>query len=274
MFVLFSSFAWKWDELFFYICTVNQYPFKMEAAVRDKFMALWNTYFPGAELPVTFQYTDDDRGLPVVAASEGHRCIISQLIKARRGETLCMQVTSVCCRGGRRYVGFADKMFPGFESFLSHDESGEGERYKQSPQLAAESLAQLPILPLKGRNLIFKRWDHLDGTDNPEAVIFFASADVISGLFTLACFDNSAPDAVITPFGAGCTSIIYHPYREQLMGTNRAILGMFDPSARKCLKKDLLSFAVPMNKFRKIIDEMEESFLITPTWSVIRKRME
>jgi len=246
----------------------------METAIKDQFIALWNTYFPGAELPVTFQYTDDDKGIPVVEASNGHRCIISQLMRARRGETLCMQVTSVCCRGGRRYTGFSEKMFQGFECFLSHDESGEGERYKQSPQLSAECIAQLPILPLKGKNLIFKRWDNLDGMDNPEAVIFFASADVISGLFTLACFDNADPDAVITPFGAGCASIIYHPYREQLMGANRAVLGMFDPSARKCVKKDILSFAIPMNKFKKMIGQMEESFLITPTWSVIRKRME
>lgn len=246
----------------------------METEIRDRFAALWNTYFPGAELPVTFQYTDDDRGIPVVEACEGHRCIISQLMKVRRGETLRMQATSVCCRGGRRYLGFSDKMFPDFECFLAHDEAGEGERYKQSPRLAAECIGQLPVLPLKGKNLLFKRWDCLDGTDNPEAVIFFAPADVISGLFTLACFDNASSDAVITPFGAGCATIIYYPYREQLMGTNRAVLGMFDPSARKCVKKDILSFAVPMNKFKKMINEMDESFLVTPTWSVLRKRME
>lgn len=61
------------------------------------------------------------------------------------------------------------KMFPGFECFLSHDEAGEGERYKQSPKLAAECIGRLAILPLKGKNLIFKRWDN---PDNPEAVIF------------------------------------------------------------------------------------------------------
>ena len=116
-------------------------------------------------------------------------------------------------------------MFPGFECFLSHNGQGEGERYKQTPELAAEALAQLPVLPIKGENLIFKRWDKLEAEDTPEAVIFFASADVLSGLFTLACFDNADPDAVIAPFGAGCASIIYHPYREQLDGTNRAVLG-------------------------------------------------
>lgn len=185
-----------------------------------------------------------------------------------------MQANSVGCRGGKRYTNFTDKMFPGFECFLSHNEQGEGERYKQTPELAAAALAQLPVLPIKGENLIFKRWDKLEAEDTPEAVIFFASADVLSGLFTLACFDNSDPDAVIAPFGAGCASIIYHPYREQLNGTNRAVLGSFDPSARKCMKSDLLSFAIPFNKFKKMVLQMEESFLKTATWDVIKKRMD
>ena len=161
--------------------------------------------------------------------------------------------------GGKRYTNFTDKMFPGFECFLSHNEQGEGERYKQTPELAAAALAQLPVLPVKGENLIFKRWDKLEAEDMPEVVIFFVSADILSGLFTLACFDNVAPDAVIAPFGAGCASIIYHPYREQLDGTNRAVLGSFDPSARKCMKPDLLSFAIPFNKFKSMVSQMEES---------------
>lgn len=63
-------------------------------------------------------------------------------------------------------------MFPGFECFLSHNEQGEGERYKQTPELAAAALAQLPVLPVKGENLIFKRWDKLEAEDMPEVVIF------------------------------------------------------------------------------------------------------
>lgn len=33
----------------------------METALRDKFIVLRNTYFPGVELQVIFQYTDDDK---------------------------------------------------------------------------------------------------------------------------------------------------------------------------------------------------------------------
>jgi hypothetical protein len=34
-----------------------------------------------------------------------------------------------------------------------------------------------------------------------------------------------------------------------------------------------LTFAVPMAKFPRMVENMEESFLITPTWTVIRKRI-
>lgn len=245
----------------------------METTLRDRFTNLWETYFPGAELPVTFEYSESTQGIPVLPAPEGHRCIIAQLVRPRRGESICMQASSVSCRGGKRYTNFADQMFPGFECFIAHNEQGAGERYKQTPELTAEYIQQLPVLPIKGENLIFKRWDKLQESDAPEVVIFFATADVISGLSTLVCFDNIQPDAIITPFGAGCTSIIYYPYREQLNGTNRAVLGLFDPSARKCIKDNLLSLAIPFNKFKTIVSQMEESFLKTDTWEVIKKRI-
>ena len=53
----------------------------------------------------------------------------------------------------------------------------------------------------------------------------------------------------------------------------RSVLGMFDVSARPWVQKDLLSFAVPMNKFARMVDNMEESFLITPSWARVRARI-
>jgi hypothetical protein len=48
---------------------------------------------------------------------------------------------------------------------------------------------------------------------------------------------------------------------------------MFDPSARPCVPADVLTFAVPMKKFEKMLSYMEESFLITDTWNEIRNRI-
>jgi len=48
---------------------------------------------------------------------------------------------------------------------------------------------------------------------------------------------------------------------------------MFDPSARKCVNDNEISFAVPMTRFEKMIDYMDESFLITDTWTTVKKRL-
>lgn len=85
----------------------------------------------------------------------------------------------------------------------------------------------------------FKRWDRLDEADDPAVVIFFAPPGVLSGLFTLANFDEVDPQAVIAPFGSGCSSIVYHPYRELDSDRPRAVLGMFDVSARPCVLEDV-----------------------------------
>ena len=53
----------------------------------------------------------------------------------------------------------------------------------------------------------------------------------------------------------------------------RAVIGMFDVSARPCVPKDVLSFAVPMVKFEKMIDHMDESFFITHAWQKVRNRI-
>jgi uncharacterized protein (DUF169 family) len=246
----------------------------MDQEKRDKFIRLWERFFNNAELPIAFQYADSNLGVPVSEAPQGHRCLIAQLLKVRNGASICMQPHSVPCIGGKRYLLFTDSMPKDFECYISHYPDGRGERYKKHPSQVVHFWDNLPKLPTKGDNIIFKRWDHLDENSGPDAVIFFATPDVLSGLFTLACFDSAAEDAVIAPFGAGCTNIIYYPYREQINGTGRSVLGLMDPSARKCAKSDLVTFAIPMTKFMEIIDQMEESFLVTDTWSVIQKRIQ
>jgi hypothetical protein len=128
-------------------------------------------------------------------------------------------------------------------------------------------------LPGAGRNIVFKRWDHLDENDEPDVVIFFAKPDVLAGLFTLANFDQFEPNGTYTPFAAGCGSIVYYPYSESKSERQRAVIGMFDPSARPCVPDNILTFAVPMKRFEKMTGYMEESFLVTESWSKLRKRI-
>jgi hypothetical protein len=135
-------------------------------------------------------------------------------------------------------------------------------------------MAQFPKLPGSGRNIVFKRWDKLTLEDQPQVAIFFAPPDVLSGLFTLATFDQNDPHGTITPFGSGCSSIVYYPYRESLQERQRAVIGMFDISARPCVGENILTFAVPVKRLEKMMSYMEESFLITKSWQKVQKRIE
>jgi uncharacterized protein (DUF169 family) len=247
----------------------------MHLALKQKFLTLWKRYFKNAELPITFYYTNGDGGAARAIPAKGRSCLICELKKIRKGQSLFFSEETVKCGGGKRYVGFTDKLRPGFEYFLScGNEEIEGERYKRTPEIVVETLKNHKHLAIPGKNIVFKRWDKLTEKDNPQVVIFFAKPDVLSGLFTLANFDQTEPNGTFTPFGAGCGTIVHYPYLEINSERPRAVIGMFDPSARPCVLEDVLTFALPMVKFEKMIGYMEESFLLTDTWSTIMKRME
>ena len=241
----------------------------------DNFKNLWNEYFDGAELPVTFYYTDEEGRAEKVKPGTGFRCIIGALAKVRKGRSLCFDAASVACPGGKRYLGFTQAIMPDFEYFLSCGIPGqlEGERYKKSPGLVNGYMKCLPQFEAPGRMIVFKRWDSLEETDSPEVAIFFATPDVLSGLFTLANFDEAEPNGVFSPFGSGCASIVYYPYMERSSPRPRGVIGMFDVSARPYVPANVLTLAVPVAKLEKMIANMEESFLTTGSWAMVKKRI-
>jgi hypothetical protein len=169
----------------------------------------------------------------------------------------------------------SEEIMPDFEYFLSSGIPGRlsGERYKKSPELVREMMAGAPVFRAPARYIVFKRWDALEEADDPEAVVFFARSDVISGLFTLANFDEVEPNGVFSPFAAGCGSIVQYPYLERDSERPRAVLGLFDVSARPHVPSSVFTFSVPMNKFRRMIENMEASFLITPSWGRVSERI-
>jgi len=247
----------------------------MDLGFKERFMKLWRKYFDGAELPITFYYTNEQGRGELVKAPATHQCLIGVLTKVRNGRSLCFEGDSVGCGGGKRYTGFTQGMMPNFEYFLSCGIPGEleGERYKKSPELVREAMERMPEFKAPARFISFKRWDALEESDNPDVVIFYAKPDVLSGLFTLANYDEAEQNGVIAPFSAGCGSIVLYPYLEKDAERPRGVIGMFDVSARPHVHKDELTFAAPMTKFRRMVENMEESFLITPSWHKVQKRI-
>jgi uncharacterized protein (DUF169 family) len=248
----------------------------MNIQFRDRFIDLWNKYFGDSDLPITFYFSNGDGGAKYLEPTKNWSCLICELVKVRNGQSLVFNAESVTCGGAKRYTGYNIEMNPTFRYFLSCGIEGKvrGERYKISPEVVDETQKHLVKLPSEGKNLIFKRWDNLTEQDEPDVVIFFALPEVLSGLFTLANFDQIDPQGVITNFSAGCGSIIHYPYLEKDKDNPRCVLGMFDPSARPCVPVNTLSFAVPFKKFTKMVSYMDESFLITPTWDKVKLRFE
>ena len=172
-------------------------------------------------------------------------------------------------------MGFSQRIMPKFEYFLSCGIPGEmeGERYKKSPELVKELMSRMPRFRAPKRRIVFKRWDALREAYDAAGVICFARPDVLSGRFTLANYDE-VDQHVVAPFGAGCATIVQDPYLESLSPNPRCIIGMFDVSARPFVPPGTLTFAVSMGKFERMVQDMDESFLITPSWERIRKRLQ
>ncbi|MBN2243590.1 MAG: DUF169 domain-containing protein [Acidobacteria bacterium] len=250
----------------------------MQPGLKKKFTERWRKYFPGADLPIAFYYADDAGRTPVhriQAAGEGHHCFIDDLAAVRQGNPLAFDAKSLGCFGGKRYLGFTRDLMPDFEYFLSCGIPGrlDGERYKKTPELVKRLFNSAPVFTAPGKYVVFKRWDLLADEEEPQVVIFFSSPDVLSGLFTLANYDEPTNEAVYCPMGAGCATIVQIPMAELGSGRPRAVLGMFDVSARPGVPADRLTFSVPIRKFERMVADMDESFLITGSWERIRERL-
>jgi hypothetical protein len=247
----------------------------MKSGLKQKFLDRWWTYFPNADLPIVFYYTDEQEMDPLRIKPEGHHCFIQDLFAVRQGIALCFDTKSLACFGGKQYLGFTQNRMPNFEYFLSCGIPGklEGERYKKSPELVRDLFPPDPDYKAPGKYIVFKRWDLLEESDAVPVVIFFSPPDVLSGLFTLANYDEPTNEAVFSPMGAGCSTIVKYPLKEAMADRPRAVLGMFDVSARPEVSSNVLSFSVPIEKFERMVENMDESFLVTDSWNKVKERM-
>ena len=246
----------------------------MDAQFTEFFINRWKKYFADVELPIGYFYTDHVREEDLKETSNENRCLIGNLSRVRAGFAFVYHLKSPGCSGGKRYSGFTKTLRLRFEYFLSCGIPGEmeGERYKKSPELVKVYLETHPPFEAPGTYLVFKRWDKLGEGEEPLAVIFFGKSDVLAGLFALANYDRADPFGVITPMGSGCSSIINYPFMEARSDEPRCVLGMFDVSARPYVPANTLTFTIPMKRFEQMVGNMDESFLITESWSRVQER--
>ena len=217
-----------------------------------------------APLPIAFWYGDT----AVNADSRVPRCMIGAIRKVCDGCALTLTAENVQCGGGGLYTAFRpmSEHVPIFVSKTEH--------YKQTPEQVRAYVESLDIEITDKPYLNFVRVDKLTSWEGVEAVVFFATPDILSGLCTWAFYDNDAEDAVTTKFASGCAAVISFATVENRKGGRRCFLGMLDPSARPLVPKNELTFAVPTCRLSEMLTTMSDSALYQKAFSVVRRRIE
>jgi uncharacterized protein (DUF169 family) len=229
-----------------------------------------------SEHPLGVFYSDEEPGQGIRPKGGGHECMIALLKRARHhGETVYFDETHIGCAGGAYYMGFRPMSMPKIEYFLSCGIPGEmeGERYIKTPELAREYFASTKPRIAPAKYGIFRALDKLAPSEEPEVIIFFAPPDVLSGLVVLTGYASERADAVRLPFSSGCGSIVTHPLKEGEKENPQAILGMFDVSARPFVEPNILTLAMPTKLLLTLLNNQDESFLITNSWKKVRERI-
>lgn len=216
-----------------------------------------------APMPIAFWYGD------TAVNPEGRvpRCMIGAIRKVCEGNSLTLSAENVLCGGAGLYTAFRP-MPERVPLFVS-----ETEHYKQSPEQVRGYVEGLGIEITDRPYLNFVRVDELQSWQGVEAVVFFATPDILSGLCTWAFYDNDSEDAVVTKFASGCAAVVSFATTENRKGGRSCFLGMFDPSARPLVPKNELTFAVPMYRFKEMLQTMPDSALYQKAFSAVRRRI-
>jgi uncharacterized protein (DUF169 family) len=178
------------------------------------------------------------------------------------------------CLGGAFYLGFLKPQLESIVHYVSTGAPGqrEGERYLESPEVTRRFFNGLDPRPAPGRYCVFRPLSQFD--QEPEIVTFFDRPEVVSGLNQLATFVTNDFEAVMSPFGAGCSNIVAWPLKYLSEGRLKAVIGGWDPSERTYLKHDELTFSIPWEMFDKMLDRWKGSFLTANAWTAIKKRIQ
>lgn len=237
-----------------------------------------NTYGPKKGTPVSREL-EEQGALDMQAVMSTFSCVIGNIWLARKKHAAAyISPEEYGCVGGAYHCSMMKPHLRFIEHYVSTGFEGtplDGERYMPGPDAMREFMIKVNPRKAPATYCIFKPLSHFTDDDKPEFVVFFARPEVLSGLFTHAVFTTGDMECVTSPFGAGCTSIVGWPlyYKEQ--GLEKAVIGGFDPSARKFMKTDELTFTVPLSLYNKMLSTLPESmFNHGSSWQGVRKKVD
>lgn len=203
-------------------------------------------------------------------------CVMGNIWRARKKKTAAyFSAEQFGCPGGAFWLGFNK---PQTETVIHFVSTGvpdrmEGEFYCDSPDELRRIFEIADPTPVSAKYCVVKPISLFSENEKPVIVAFFTRPESLSGLHQLAAFVTNDPHVVVSPWGAACGAIGVWPMHYLSRGENKAVLGGWDPSARKFFKTDELSFSVPFTMFNDMLNRYSESFLKTGTWANVRKKI-
>jgi uncharacterized protein (DUF169 family) len=204
-------------------------------------------------------------------------CVMGHIWRARKKKGVAyFSAEQFGCPGGAFWLGFNK---PQAETIIKYVSTGipnwtEGELYCDSPDALRRIFEYVDPRPAPHKFCVVKPISKFSDVEVPELIAFFMRPESLSGLHQLAAFVTNDPEVVASPWGAGCGNVVVWPLHYLSKGQNKAVIGGWDPSARKFFKTDELSFTIPYKMFVDMIERFDESFLKTKSWATVQKKIE
>ena len=214
--------------------------------------------------------------IPEGASIPGSHCGIPPLlVKCSRLGQLCATDNehSVChgSKSGFGFGGISNRQNSAWSASVVPEceqekmkHKGSGQSYFRTPEIA-----MLQMEPIKDYGdgsdvIVFQDLDEAEKEGRPiEVVVFLVDPARLTALMQLAAFSKETPGpACIMPYGHGCQQIYAIPHAEGESDDPHAVVGMTDMYARRFIGKDQLSFAVPYKLYQRMVDDIDDSFLM------------
>ena len=145
---------------------------------------------------------------------------------------------------------------------MKHKSSGQS--YFKTPEIA-----MLQMDPIKDYGdgsdvIVFQDLDEAESEGRPiEVVVFLVDPGRLSVLQQLAAFSKETPGpACIMPYGHACQQVYAIPRAEGESDNPHAVVGMTDMYARRFVKREQMSFAGPYKLDRRMVSDIDSSFLM------------
>jgi len=236
-----------------------------------------NAFGPKPGPPISRELEDEGK-LNMQEVFEHFSCVMGNIWLARKKlRAAYISTEEYGCPGGVFYCSMMKPNLRFIEHYVTTGFDGtpvHGERYLPSPEAMRIFLDKVNPRKAPAKYCIFKPLSLFTDSEEPEFVIFFARPEVLTGLFVQTTFTTGDVDCVAAPFGAGCTNIIAWPLFYKERGIEKAVIGGFDPSARKYMKTDELTFTVSWSLYKKMLAALPESmFNVGGAWPTVRKKV-